>query len=268
MVQPFGEEERSHINSQLRYQNGYDSGDIIAYGKPVEGGIDLSKAPQIAGVIDQVTTFAGVRPDCVHMMTREGGQLHTSHVDKMKFDARVVVHLGAGTLLRGESDSNSSTGDLVLSGGGLRRPLRMKMRGRDAYMAVGKTVLGGPGFHGVMSADEASLSVVCTFTRGKLFNVFRSESIPLATNFPSLGGVQAVDGEEAFCVAASGDVPPKCLKERIRKAGDFTEGVSLFRPPPETRASRFHWLGKHHGSNGGKRSANSLISVESMVTFR
>lgn len=123
------------------------------------------------------------------------------------------------------------------------------MRDRYAYMAVGETVLGGPCLHGVMPADEASLSVVCTFSPGKLFNIFRSKSIPLAANFPSLGGVRAVDGEEAFQVTVLADVPPRRVKERIREAGDFTEGVSLFRAPPETQASTYHWLGKH--SNGG-----------------
>lgn len=121
-VQQFGEEERSYINSKLRHQNAYDSVDIVSRGKPVVGGIDLSKTPQIAGVIDQVTSFAGVRPDTVHITTREGGQLHTSHFDRMKFDARLTVHLGAGTLLRGQSDPNNSTGDFVLSGGDLPHP--------------------------------------------------------------------------------------------------------------------------------------------------
>ena len=66
-VRPFAERERAHIESQLRFQNAYDSVDIISDGNPVEGGIDLNKAPVLAGAICETTGLVGVPPDRVHM---------------------------------------------------------------------------------------------------------------------------------------------------------------------------------------------------------
>ncbi|CBJ26757.1 hypothetical protein Esi_0045_0006 [Ectocarpus siliculosus] len=251
-VPTFTEGERQHIESHLTFQRAYDSVDILSNGKPVDGGVDLALAPVVAGAIATMTDLVGVRPDCAHLTTRERGQLHTSHSDKMKFDLRGTVHLGADVLLDGQVDPAGSTGDFILSGGDLPQPLIMPMRSRDAYIATPK-VLHDPFFHGISPPDQASLSVVCTWSPGRgAFNPWRSQSHPLAESFPSLCGVKAVDGEEAFKVTTTDRVPPKTIKSRIRQSGDFTDGVSLFRAPPEEQASAYHRLGKMRSPNGGR----------------
>lgn len=178
-VQKFSEGEREHIESRLVYQRAYDSVDIISNGRPVEGGIDLDKAPVLAGVIGQMTGLVGTRPDCVHVTTREGGQIHTSHSDKMKFDVRGTVHLGADVLLGGQVDSTKPAGNFVRSSGGLSQPLQLRMRSGDAYIATTK-VLHAPFLYGVSPPDQASLSIVSTWSPGRgAFNLFRSKSRPL-----------------------------------------------------------------------------------------
>ena len=62
--------------------------------------------------------------------------------------------------------------------------------------------------------------------------MFRSSSIPFNIYFPSLGGVSAADGKETFPQAQI-LFPPTKVKKRIREAGDYTEGVSVFKAPPE-----------------------------------
>eukprot|EP00903_Cladosiphon_okamuranus_P018789 g17285.t1 len=200
-MQRLSDGERQHIESRLRYQRACDSVDIISNGKPVTDGIDLEKTPVLAGVIDKMARLVGVRPDCVHMTTREGGQLHTSHSDKMKFDLRSSVHLGADVLLDGQADPTKSIGDFILSNGSLRQPLVMTMRSGDAYIATPK----------------------------------------------------AVDGGEAFQVTTTDRVPPRTINARVRQSGDFTDGASLFRAPPEEQASAFHRLGKGRNPNGGRK---------------
>eukprot|EP00752_Nemacystus_decipiens_P002052 g1965.t1 len=250
-VPTFTEGERQHIESHLSFQRAYDSVDILSKGKPVDGGVDLVLAPVVAGAIATMTDLVGVRPDCAHLTTREKGQLHTSHSDRMKFDVRGTVHLGADVLLHGQVDPARSTGDFILSGGDLPQPLIMPMRSGDAYIATSE-VLHAPLFHGISPPDQASLSVVCTWSPGRgAFNPWRSQSHPLAESFPSLCGVKAVDGEEAFKVTTTDRVPPKTIKSRIRQSGDFTDGVSLFRAPPEEQASAYHRLGKMRSPNGG-----------------
>ena len=231
-VQTFSEGEREHIESRLVFQRAYDSVDIISNGRPVEGGTDLDKAHVLAGVIDQMTGLVGKRPDCVHVTTREGGQIHTSHSDKMKFDVRSTVHLGADVLLGGQVDSTKSTGDCVLSSGGLSQPLQLRMRSGDAYIATAE-VLHAPFLHGIRPPDQASLSIVCTWSPGRgVFNLFQRKSRPLIETFSSLGGVKAVGGDAAFEVTTTERVPPKKVEARIRQPGDFTGGVSLFQAPP------------------------------------
>eukprot|EP00903_Cladosiphon_okamuranus_P006256 g6139.t1 len=243
-VQRLSDGERQHIESRLRYQRAYDSVDIISNGKPVTDGIDLKKTPVLAGVIDKMARLVGVRPDCVHMTTREGGQLDTSHSEKMKFDLCSSVHLGADVLLDGQADPTKSTGDFILSNGSLRQPLVMTMRSGGAYVATPK-VLHAPFLHVISPPDQASLSVVCTWTPGSsAFNLFRGKTRPLAESFPSLRGVKAVDGGEAFQVTTTDRVPPRMINARVRQSGDFTDGASLFRAPPEEQASAFHRLGE------------------------
>ncbi|CAN0554951.1 unnamed protein product [Ectocarpus sp. 12 AP-2014] len=191
-VQTFSETERRHIESRLMFQRAYDSVGILSNGKPVDGGIDLEKAPVLAGVIDELTDLVGVSPDCVHMTTREGGQIHTSHSDMMKFDARSTVHLGRDVLLDGQVDPAKSTGDFVLSGRDLSQPLILQMRSGDVYVAT-DNVLHTPYFHGIRAPDQASLSLACTWHR--VFHPFRPKSRPLAETFSSLCGMNAVDGE-------------------------------------------------------------------------
>ncbi|CAM9953216.1 unnamed protein product [Ectocarpus fasciculatus] len=252
-VPTFSEAERQHIESRLTFQRAYDSVSILSNGKPVDGGVDLALAPVVAGVIATMSGLVGVRPDCVHLTTRERGQLHTSHSDKMKFDMRGTVHLGADVLLEPPVDPARSTGDFVLSGGGLPQPLIMPMRSGDAYIATSK-VLHAPLFHGIAPPDQASLSVVCSWRPGNgAFNPWRSQSRPLAESFPSLCGAKAVDGEEAFKGTTTDRVPSrsKTIKSRIRQSGDYTVGSSLFRAPPEEQPSAYHRLGKRRSPNGG-----------------
>eukprot|EP00752_Nemacystus_decipiens_P005766 g5215.t1 len=256
-VQRFSEAERRHIETGMVWQRAYDSVDIISNGKPVNGGVDLAKAPVLAGVIDRMTNLIGVRPDCVHLTTREGGQIHTSHSDKMQFDVRGTVHIGADVLLGGQVDPAKSTGDFVLSNGSLSQPLVMKMRSGDAYIATPK-VLHAPFLHGISPPDQASLSVVCTWSPGRgVYNLFRNKTRPLAESFPSLCGVKAVDGEDAFQVTTTERVPPRRINARIRQSGDFTDGASLFRAPPQEQASAYHRLGKGRSSNGGAASSGT-----------
>lgn len=258
-AQRLSDGERQEINSHLRHQRGYDSVNIISNGQPVTGGLDLEKTPVIAGVIGDQTKLVGVRPDCVHMTTREGGQLHTSHSDKMKFDLRCAVHLGADVLLHGTADPTKSTGDLILSGEILSSPLERPMRSKDAYLAT-LGVLGPHGLrHGIANPGQASLSVIATWSEGRgAFNLFRSKTSPLAESFPELCGVKAVDGEQAFKITTDDRVPPKRVKERIRQAGDFTEGASLFQAPPDEQASTYHWLGITHGALGGRYRCSTI----------
>ncbi|CAM9540620.1 unnamed protein product, partial [Ectocarpus sp. 8 AP-2014] len=246
-VQTFSEAERRHIESRLTFQRAYDSVDILSNGKPVDGGIDLEKAPVLACLIDKMTDLVGVPPDGVHMTTREGGQIHTSHSDKMQFDVRSTVHLGKDALLDGQVDPAKSTGDFVLSGHDLSQPLLLQMRSGDAYIAT-DNVLHAPYFHGISPPGQASLSLVSTWRR--VFHLFRPKSRPLAETFSLLCGVDAVDGQEAFRVTTRELVPPKRVGERIRQPGDFTDGVSLFRPPPEAQASAYYKLGKLRSPNG------------------
>lgn len=265
-VQRFSEAERQHIETSMVWQRAYDSVDIISNGKPIDGGVDLAKAPVLAGVIDRTTHLIGVRPDCVHLTTREGGQIHTSHSDQMKFDVRGTVHIGADVLLGGQVDPAKSTGDFILSNGSLRQPLVMTMRSGDAYIATPK-VLHAPFLHGISPPDQASFSVVCTWSPGSgAFNLFRGKTRPLAESFPSLCGVKAVDGGEAFQATTVDRVPPRKVMARIRQSGDFTEGLSLFRAPPKEQASAYHRLGVRNkgkkGSPNGGRYGRSSISLE------
>lgn len=240
------------MESRLVFQRAYDSVDILSSGRPVEGGIDLDKVPVLAGVIDEITHLVGMRPDCVHVTTREGGQIHTSHSDKMRFDVRGTVHLGADILRGGQGDSTKSTGDFVLSSGDLPQPLQLRMRSGDAYIATAD-VLHAPFLHGISPADQASLTIVSMWSPGRgAFNLFRSKSRPLIETFSSLCGVKAVDGDAAFEVTTTERFPPKEVKARIRRPGDFTGGVSLFRAPPEEQASAYHRLGKKGSPNGGR----------------
>lgn len=247
----FSEGEREHIGSVLRQQRAYDSADAVSKGKPVNGGLDLARAPVIASVVGKMTDLVGVRPDCIHLTAREGLQFHTSHSDKMGFDLRGTVHLGADVLLRGQADPAKSTGDFVLSGGGLSQPLLLRMRSGDAYIAT-RSVLHAPYRHGISAADQASLSVICTWSPGSgVFTLFRTKSPPLAATFSSLSGVTAVDGEKAFEFASADAVPPRSVATRIQQPGNFNKSSSLFPAPPEHQASAYHWLGTTHGATGG-----------------
>eukprot|EP00903_Cladosiphon_okamuranus_P015607 g14411.t1 len=115
-------------------------------------------------------------------------------------------------------------------------------------------VLHAPFLHGISPPDQASLSVVCTWTPGSgAFNLFRGKTRPLAESLPSLRGVKAVDGGEAFQVTTTDRVPPRTINARVRQSGDFTDGASLFRAPPEEQASASHRLGKGRNPNGGRK---------------
>ena len=249
VAQPIGTAEREYLESKLRHQRAYDSVDILSNGKSVDG-FDLNQTPTIAGIIDGVSHLVGVRPDCVHATMREGGQMHTSHSDKMRFDIRSSTHMGADALLHGQIDRTKSTGDFIISSGGLAQPLRLPMHTGCTYLAT-EDVLHAPFLHGVTPPDQASWSLIGTWSPGKVFNLFRRKPISLAKSFGDRAGVGAVDGEEALEVTTTSAVPPKHLAARVRPAGDFTPGSSLFRGPPEDQGSDYHRLGTVHGATGG-----------------
>ena len=73
-----------------------------------------------------MTDLVGVPLDCVHMVTREGGQIHVvSRSDRMRFD-RFDLGVTVGSPRSAPSpgwsvgDPGKCTGDFVLSSGGLR----------------------------------------------------------------------------------------------------------------------------------------------------
>lgn len=255
----FGEDERAHIEPVLRHQNAYDSADILSSSKPAPSGIDLATAPVLADIVNRMTELVGVKPQCVHLTTRQGGQTHPSHSDKMGFDVRAVVHLGADVLLQGRVDRTKSTGDVILSGGDLQQPLRLLMRSGDLYITT-KGVLHAPYRHGVGEADQAAISMVGTWTPGSVFSPWHPESRPLTGIFPSLGGVSAVDGRGALEVTTPQAVPGRRVAARVRAAGHFTEGSSLFRAPADEQSSAYHWLGVN-GDRKKKSEGGTTLRV-------